>query len=205
VAKAAGKHSDVKKSEFANSDNHIHHYEELDLFKDSRDTALSISSDGALLTLKKQSHMWLLIVVLLNLSPEICYKSKNVIIPLAIPGPNSPGNVESFIYPLFEELAQASVGIWTWDAVDSSYFVLRAYLCGVKGDMLGSAKLSGMAGHSAVYGDRFSLVQGARPTKEKGAKFQYYLSWTHVFSCRLMPKSLITKNDKMVSHGSLHA
>jgi hypothetical protein len=66
VAKAAGKHSDVKKSEFANSNNHIHHYEELDLFKDSRDTALSISSDGALLTLKKQSHMWLLIVVLLN-------------------------------------------------------------------------------------------------------------------------------------------
>jgi hypothetical protein len=74
----------------------------------------------------------------------------------------------------FEELAQASVGMWTWDAVDSSYFVLRAYLCGVKGDMLGSATLSGMAGHSAVYGDCFSLVQGARPTKEKGAKFQYY-------------------------------
>jgi hypothetical protein len=109
-----------------------------------------------------------------SIPPEICYKSKNVIIPLAIPGPNSPGNVESFIYPLFEELAQASVGMWTWDAVDSSYFVLRAYLCGAKGDMLGSAKLSGMAGHSAVYGDRFSLVQGAHPTKDKGAWFQYY-------------------------------
>jgi len=45
------------------------------------------------------------------------------------------------------------------DAIDSSYFVLRAYICGVKGDMLGSAKLSGMAGHSAVHGDRFSLDQ----------------------------------------------
>ena len=64
--------------------------------------------------------------------------------------------------------------MWTWDAVDSSYFVLRAYLCGVKGDMLGSAKLSGMAGHSAVYGNHFSLVQGAHPTNAKGAKFQYY-------------------------------
>jgi hypothetical protein len=119
--------------------------------------------------------MWLLIVVLLNLPPEICYRSKNVIFPLAIPGPLAPGNIESFIYPLFEEMAQASVGMWTWDAVDSSYFVLRAYLCGVKGDMLGSAKLSGMAGHSALYGDRFSLVQGARPAKEGGgAKAQYY-------------------------------
>ena len=85
------------------------------------------------------------------------------------PGPSAPGNVESFIYPLFQELAAASVGMWTWDAVDSSYFVLRAYLCGVKGDMPGSAKLSGMAGHSAFYGDHFSLVHGARSSKKKNA------------------------------------
>lgn len=170
LAEGAG----VKKSEFANSDNHIRHYDELGLFKNERDTALAISTDGAQLTMKKQSNMWLLIVVLLNLPPEMCYRANNVIIPLAIPGPSAPGNIESFIYPLFEEMAMASVGMWTWDAVDSSYFVLRAYLCGVKGDMLGSAKLSGMAGHSALYGDRFSLVQGARPAKEKGAKAQYY-------------------------------
>ena len=118
--------------------------------------------------------MWLLIVVLLNLPPEVCYKTNNVIIPLAIPGPSAPGNVESFIYPLFEEMAMASVGMWTWDAVNSSYFVLRAYLCGVKGDMLGSAKLSEMARHSATYGDHFILVQGAYPAKDRGAKAQYY-------------------------------
>jgi hypothetical protein len=170
LARGAG----VKKSEFANSDNHIWHHEELQLFEDGRETALSISSDGAQLTMKKQSNMWLLIVLLLNLPPEMCYKSKNVIIPLAIPGPLAPGNVESFIYPLFEEMAQASVGMWTWDAVDSSYFILKAYICGVKGDMLGSAKLSGMAGHSALYGDCFSLVQGARSAKARGAKPQYY-------------------------------
>jgi hypothetical protein len=162
------------KSEFANSGNHVRHHTKLGLFKDKRDTALSISSDGAQLTMKKQSNMWLLIMVLLNLPPEMCYRANNVIIPLAIPGPSAPGNVESFIYPLFEEMAMASVGMWTWDAVDSSYFVLRAYLCGVKGDMLGSAKLSGMAGHSAQRGDRFSLVQGAFPAKDKGAKAQYY-------------------------------
>jgi hypothetical protein len=102
------------------------------------------------------------------------YKAKKVIIPLAIPGPLSPGNIESFIYPLFQEMAMASEGIWTWDAVDSSYFVLRAYLCGVKGDMLGSAKLNGMAGHAALFGDHFSMVQGAQTSKEKGAKPQYY-------------------------------
>ena len=79
----------VKKSEFANSDNHIYHYEKLGLFHDERETALSISSDGAQLTMKKQSNMWLLIVILLNLPPEMCYKAKNVIIPLAILGSGS--------------------------------------------------------------------------------------------------------------------
>jgi hypothetical protein len=170
LAQGAG----VKKSEFSNSDNHVQHYKTMGLFHDKRDTAISISSDGAQLTMKKQSNMWLFIVVLLNLPPEMCYRAKNAIIPLAIPGPSAPGNIESFIYPLFEEMAQASVGMWTWDAVDSSYFVLRAYLCGVKGDMLGSAKLSGMAGHSALHGDRFSLVEGAFSAKGGGAKPQYY-------------------------------
>jgi len=48
--------------------------------------------------------------------------------------------------------------MWTWDAIDSSYFVLRAYLCGVKGDMVGSAKLSRMGGHSAFYGELRSNI-----------------------------------------------
>jgi hypothetical protein len=111
--------------------------------------------------MKKLFNVWLLIIVLLNLPPKMWYREKNIIIPLAIPGPSSPGNIESFIYPLFQELAIASEGIWTWDAIDSSYFVLRAYLCGVKGDVLGLAKLNGMAGHAACYGDHFSMVQGA--------------------------------------------
>jgi len=80
AATAAG----VKRSEFANSGNHTSHYSKLGLFKDKRDTALAISTDGAQLTMKKQSNMWLLIVVLLNLPPEMCYKSRNVILPLAI-------------------------------------------------------------------------------------------------------------------------
>ena len=164
----------VEKSEFSNSDNHVCHYEKMGRFHDEGDVALSISSDGAQLTMKKQSNMWLLIVVLLNLPPEMCYRAKNVIIPLAIPGPSAAANIESFIYPLFEEMARAKVGMWTWDAVDSSYFVLKAYICGVNGDMLGSAKLSGMVGHSALHGDRFTMVQGARSAGQTSARAQYY-------------------------------
>ncbi|XP_006454906.1 hypothetical protein AGABI2DRAFT_57024, partial [Agaricus bisporus var. bisporus H97] len=55
-------------------------------------------------------------------------------------------------------MMQASEGLWMWDAITSSNFVLRAWIVMALGDMLGSAKLNGMAGHSAIYGDRFSLI-----------------------------------------------
>jgi hypothetical protein len=78
-------------------------------------------------------RIWV-IFILLNLPAEICVKSGRFIIPLATPGPNPPGNIESYIYPLFEEMAMASQGIWTWDAVDSSYFLNRAFICMAVGD-----------------------------------------------------------------------
>ncbi|EGO02509.1 hypothetical protein SERLA73DRAFT_47182 [Serpula lacrymans var. lacrymans S7.3] len=54
------------------------------------------------------------------------------------------------------------------------YFINHMYLSMVLGDMLGSAKLNGMAGHTAIYGDRFVLIKGARSSLEKGAKAQYH-------------------------------
>jgi hypothetical protein len=69
--------------------------------------------------------------------------------------------VESFVYVLYEELAKLNVGVWTKDALSGKIFLLKVYLCGVLGDMLGSAKLSRMVGHMAIYGCRFSTVQGA--------------------------------------------
>ena len=149
-------------SDFCNSQVHIHHYKKMGLFKDSRDVALALSTDGAQLIIKKQSDTWLLILVLLNLPPEIYYKSKDVIITLAIFGPRALGNIESFVYPVFEEMAMASEEIWLWDALDSSYFLNWTYIIMILGNMLGLAKLNGMTGHSAFLRDCFSIVQGVR-------------------------------------------
>ena len=124
--------------------------------------------------MKKQSDTWIVAITLFNLPGDIWYKGYSTIIPMAIPGPNPPGVIESFFYVLFQDMTKASEGIWIWDAVDSAYFVMHAHLCMVTGDMLGSAKCSGMAGHSAVFGDRFSLVQGAHSKTTKRAKSQYY-------------------------------
>src|SRR6202012_178586 len=126
-------------SDFANSINHINNSH---LFQNETDTAITISGDGAQLTMKKQSDVWVLVVTILNLPPDMRSKANNIIIPLVIPGPSSPGNVESFVYVLYEELAKLSVGVWTKDALSGNFFLLKVYLCGVLGDMLGSAKLS---------------------------------------------------------------
>jgi hypothetical protein len=158
-------------SDFSNSISHIH---QSHLFKNETDTAITISGDGAQLTMKKQSDVWVLVVTILNLPPNMRSKAANIIIPLVIPGPSSPGNVESFIYVLYEELAKLSIGVWTWDALSETYFLLKVFLCGVLGDMLGSAKLSRMAGHMALYGCRFSTVRGARPSKERGMSILYH-------------------------------
>jgi hypothetical protein len=150
-------------SDFPDSINHIQHSH---LFQNEMDTAITISGDGAQLTMKKQSDVWVLVVTVLNLPPKMRSKAHNIIIPLTIPGPSSPGNVESFIYVLYEELAKLSVGVWTFDALSGQFFLLKVFLCGVLGDMLGSAKLSRMAGHMARYGCRFSMVRGARPSNK---------------------------------------
>jgi len=162
-------------SDFGDSYVHVNiHYEQAGLFKDPRDCALALSTDGAQLTMKKHSNTWILILILLNLPPELRYKSKHIMINFAIPGPNSPGDTESFICPLFEELARCSEGIWIWDAIDSSYFTFHAWAVLGLGDMLGSAKINGMSGHAAVYGDRFTNTEAAKASATRGAKAQYY-------------------------------
>ncbi|KAJ3511768.1 hypothetical protein NMY22_g15548 [Coprinellus aureogranulatus] len=160
-------------SDFGNGAVHRLH-RRMGLFNESRDIAFACSSDGAQLTMKKQSNTWILILIILNLPATSRYKSSNIIINFSTPGPNAPGDIESFIWPLMQEFAEMDAGVWIWDAIDSAYFLHRAWIVMVLGDMLGSAKLSRLAGHAAFHGDRFSLVEGARTSTEKGAKAQYY-------------------------------
>ena len=161
-------------SDFGDSNVQGHLYRSMKLFGDGKDVALALSTDGAQLNSKKQSNVWIALLILLNLPPEIQYKTNNTIVTFIVPGPNNPGDLESFLYPLFVDMAKASEGIWMWDAIDSSAFINHAYICMVLGDMLGSAKISGMAGHTAVHGDRFSTVTAAHSSTKKGSKYLYY-------------------------------
>jgi hypothetical protein len=97
VGTAATSQNIRKYSNYGNSQIHQIQHEILGLFKDPRDVAFALSTDGAQLTMKKHSNIWLLILIILNLPGEIRYKTENVIINLATPGPNSSGDIESFI------------------------------------------------------------------------------------------------------------
>ncbi|KZP04517.1 hypothetical protein FIBSPDRAFT_711163, partial [Athelia psychrophila] len=95
VATAAGQAHQTY-SDFGDSDVHLYHRTKLNLFSDPREVAIAISTDGAQLTMKKLSDTWLVIILLFNLPATVRYLTGSVIYAFATPGPNPPGNIESF-------------------------------------------------------------------------------------------------------------
>ena len=53
----------MKYSDFCDSEVHIHHNQSMNLFQDPQDIAFALSTDGAQLTMKKQSDTWVLILM----------------------------------------------------------------------------------------------------------------------------------------------
>ena len=118
----------AKYSEFADSQIHVEAHYKSGLFQQPQDIAFSISTDGAQLTMKKQSNTWILILIILDLPGDLRYKGDFVIVNFATPGPNSPGDIESFLYPLLEEAALGTEGIWIWSAIKSDNILTRWYI-----------------------------------------------------------------------------
>jgi hypothetical protein len=118
------------------------------------DIALQFSIDGAQLRRDQQSEAWVFIWVIHNLPPEQRYKKTFVIPGAIIPGPNKPGDLDSFLFPsLYHVAALQREGLRVYDA-HLDVVVPRAtpiILFGTA-DSLGSAAMSGMVGHSGRYG-----------------------------------------------------
>ncbi|EGN95921.1 hypothetical protein SERLA73DRAFT_59851, partial [Serpula lacrymans var. lacrymans S7.3] len=100
-SQSSGTQAQARYCDFPSGSVHEHHYKDMGLFQDDCDIAFALSTDGAQLTMKKQSDTWILILILLNIPPEMRYHSNNIILTMTIPGPHSLGSIESFIYPLF--------------------------------------------------------------------------------------------------------
>ena len=133
------------------------------------DTVLMFSIDGAQLYQSKQSDCWIYIWIIADLGPDKRYKIRNILPGGIIPGPKSPGNYESFLFPgLAHVAALQREGLPIWDAYHRQRTLAFIFLLLVLVDAVAMAQLSGSVGHHGRKGCRLlcgfigrNKVQGA--------------------------------------------
>lgn len=114
-----------------------YHQQTLRLFQDPRDIALSMSLDGVQLTNRKTHEVWPIILTNLNLPPDCRVKAENILASMLIPGPRSPKELDSYLYPLVEEMELlGSHGVPAFDSHSNERFTMRAWIVLVTGILL---------------------------------------------------------------------
>jgi len=131
-------------------------------FPDSRDIALGLSTDGVAIFKKRSKTAWPIVLFNYNLPPDIRFHKKNLIPVGVIPGPKKPTDMDSFLYPLVQELLQFEIGVKAFDTLTKTLFILHAYLIVVIGDIPAVALLMRMKGHNAFSPCRMCEITGVR-------------------------------------------
>ena len=73
-------------------------------FNEDHDICLIGSCDGYQIFKQKQDDCWVFLFINANLPPLERVKQENLMVEAVIPGPNSPKNMNTFLYPLIQEL-----------------------------------------------------------------------------------------------------
>ncbi|KAJ3001434.1 hypothetical protein NUW54_g6423 [Trametes sanguinea] len=139
-----------------------------DYFSDHRDIALALSTDGFAPFRKRQTTSWPLLLIVLNLPPELRTLVDYVLCLGEIRGPNKPKDWDSFFWPALMELIALAHGVEAFDGLSQSLFLFHAYLVLVFGDMPAMAMVMRMLGHTAKCPCRMCSIVGIRnPDKRK--------------------------------------
>lgn len=137
-----------------------------------RSTCLLGSLDGAQLYRSKQSDCWVYIWILLDRSPDTCYKKKHILVGGIIPGPRKPKNLDSFLFPGFQHLsALMKEGLLIWDASTGKVFRSYPFLAYITADGPGMQFINGLVGHSGKQGCRLYC---GMPGRNKPGSGLYY-------------------------------
>jgi hypothetical protein len=86
-------------------------------FSDPRDIALGLSTDGFGPFKQHNKTAWPLIIFNYNLPPNERFWKENIISLGTIPGPKKPSDMDSFLWPLAQELLQLEIGVSAFDAI----------------------------------------------------------------------------------------
>jgi hypothetical protein len=73
---------------------------------DYQDIALTASIDGYNIFKQKTDDCWIVLFINANLKPENRVKQNNLLIGALIPGPSAPGDLNSFLRPVIDELKE---------------------------------------------------------------------------------------------------
>ena len=119
------------------------------------DTVLMLSIDGAQLYKSKKSDCWIYIWILVNLAPDKCYKVRNILPGGVIPGPEHPGDLDSFLFPGLAHISTLQrEGLPIWDAYRQVHAISFLYLLLLLADSIAMGQLSGSVGHHGRKGCR---------------------------------------------------
>jgi hypothetical protein len=91
---------------------------------------------------------WPIVLIILNLSPWLCNKWKDIMMLGLIPGPHQPGNdINTYFRPLVEDLKVLwnNNGVEVWDEHKREYFQLQAILFVTASDSPAARNLSGQS------------------------------------------------------------
>ncbi|KAG9083127.1 hypothetical protein FRC06_004689, partial [Ceratobasidium sp. 370] len=175
-------------------------------FDNPDDIALGFGTDGFSLykrwRRKGSSTAWPLILINYNLHPSIRTHLENVICVGVIPGPKECKDINSFLIPLIEELLKLAEGVEMSkvasdeDDLDGNgtYFVLRAFLILLFGDIPAISKILMLKGHGAITPCRTCTIQGA-PCQLPNSVV-YYVPLTGPGEDLSQPDDLILRNHQ---------
>ena len=83
------------------------HYKSLvnsGFFRNTEDVALMGSTDSYQIFCQKRNDCWIILLINANLPPSERVKKDNLMISAMFPGPKQPKDMNSFLWPLVEEL-----------------------------------------------------------------------------------------------------
>ena len=131
------------------------------------DIALQLSIDGAQLRRDQASDAWVFIWIIHNLPPNMRYKKAFVIPAAIVPGPNKPGEIDSFLFPSLHHVAALQrEGLKIFDSyLDTVVPRSTPVILFSTADSPGSASMSGMVGHTGKYGCRLHCEMPSRHRK----------------------------------------
>lgn len=131
-------------------------------FSDDRDVALGLSMDGFSPFKQCKQTAWPLILFDYNLPPEIRFHLKHILSLGIIPGPKKPKDMDSYLWPLVQELLRLAKGVAAFDVLSKTHFALRAFLILAFGDIPAVSMLMRMKGHNGYSPCRMCEITGLR-------------------------------------------